>query len=594
MWPFNSPSDRDAHVRKTPPGKPVDGGRRDRKVATIVALLTFATFSLSLTGRFLAWDDQANFLDNPFFRGFSTENLRWMWTTHLLGHYVPLSWTSLAIDYELWGMNPAGYHLTTVLLHTLNAVGAFYILLALLGAANENKKRPELPLWGAAFGALLFAVHPLRVESVAWITERRDVLSLSLAMGSTLAFFESQRRPDRRWYYVLSIVLFAAALLAKASVVALPVVLLLVGFYPMRWVVRDGRVDKTSLRRLLFWLAPFFVLALVAGMNSVVVLEPGPQLSAGNKIGLTLYALGFYITKTVLPSGLSPLYEMPTTFHALDPRYFPSYVVAIAALVGTAIIAKRRPGIAVAVLAFIAISLPMLGIVQNGPALAADRYTYHSGIALAALGGAAFLAWPRSTRRLITIGGIALAALTVLTLKQSTYWHDSTALWSRIIEIDETSAIAHNGLGVELAEQGNSRAAIDEYTRALQLNHRYADPHNNLGFELAKAGRADEAVSEFRAALAIQPRLADAELNWGNVLYSERQFGGASAHYERAVELEPTHAGAHFDWAMALVAENRKSDAILQLETAAKLDPNDTDTQRALDDLKAEAPATRE
>lgn len=557
-----------------------------------MALIVVATFAASLGGQFLAWDDQANFLSNPFYRGFTADNLRWMWTTHLLGHYTPLSWMSLALDYELWGMNPLGYHITNVLLHAVSAAAADLLLLRIFVAVQSDGSRPELPRIAAAFGALLFALHPLRVESVAWITERRDVLSLALALLSALAFFESRQRPGRR-YYVASITMFACALLAKASAVTLPLVLLICAIHPMRWVARDGRTDTTALRRLLVQLVPFFLLALAAGLYSIVALEPGPQLPVAKKLALTSYALGFYVTKTIFPTRLAALYEMPPVFHPFEARYLASYAVTAIVLAVAIATARKRPGVTVAIAAFVVVALPTLGLAQNGPTLAADRYTYHAGLALAALAAASFVVWPRRTRRLVAVGVAMIVTLAALSIKQSSYWHDSTTLWTRVLDIDSNSAMAHNSLGVELAQAGKVDLAMREYQRAVALNQRYADPHNNLGYELARLGRAPEAIAEFEAALTIQPRMVDAEVNWGNVLYTERQFEPAISHYRRATEIAPTHAGAHFNWAMALAAEHRQHDAVKHLEIAHDLDPADPDTRAALAGLRAGAPALR-
>ncbi|MDB4913654.1 MAG: repeat-containing protein, partial [Gemmatimonadetes bacterium] len=227
-----------------------------------------------------------------------------------------------------------------------------------------------------------------------------------------------------------------------------------------------------------------------------------------------------------------------------------------------------------------------LGVVQNGPQIAADRYTYHSATALSLLFGGALLAWPRRAVALRYASMVILVLLAALTWQQTGVWKNSSTFWARVLSVDGNSAIGRNGRGAELAEQGNAVEAMEEYRRSIALNPRYVDPHNNLGYELAKVGRNAEAVAEYQAALAIKPDFADAEINWGNVLHGERRLSDAIVHFARAAAIDPAHSGAEFNWGISLAEGGDLGQAVMHLERAAALDPSDSDARAALADVR--------
>ncbi|HEY5062770.1 MAG TPA: hypothetical protein VII52_14615, partial [Gemmatimonadaceae bacterium] len=432
-------------------------------IPAAVALVTFAAFLPALRAGFVAWDDQSNFVENLHYRGLGGAQLHWMWTTFLLGHYVPLSWMTLGLDYVLWGMNPAGYHFTNVALHCANAVLLYFVARWLLRAAGAVRDRSgmQLPI-AAGFAALLFAVHPLRVESVVWVTERRDVLSGFFYLLSILSYLRDadQSGTTRRWYW-LSVGLFVCALLSKATAVTLPAVLLMLEVYPL------GRLGATqgwwsdSARRIYRRLVPFAVLAMATIVMTFVALQHVRQLAVPQKVAVSAYSLAFYLWKTIVPVNLSPLYDMPQHVDPAEARYVASYAVATGLTVLAWLARRRRPGVAVAWLAFVVILFPLLGMHQNGPQIAADRYTYDAAPVLAILAAAAWmsLARPMSAVPAATAAAIVLC-LGALTWKQSEVWHDSVTMWSHVLSLNGGSSVTLTALGNLEAKAGRTDSAI--------------------------------------------------------------------------------------------------------------------------------------
>src|SRR5213083_2416366 len=285
-------------------------------VPLLVVLCTLAAFLPTLQNHFVNWDDDKNFLDNHHYRGLTWQQLSWMWTTHL-GHYIPLTWMTLGMDYLLWGMNPVGYHLTSLLLHATSAVVFFFLARRFLTLALPRASgRGHALTVSAGFAALVFAIHPLRVESVAWVTERRDVLSGLFYLLTLLLYLRAREREERgRAWYWLSVAAFVCALLSKSMVVNLPVVLLILDVYPLRRL--GGAVGwlSESARRVYVEKIPFVLLA--AGASAIALMAQLShdtmvsvvQLSGLGRLAVSMYGLSFYLWKMVVPVNLSPFYE---------------------------------------------------------------------------------------------------------------------------------------------------------------------------------------------------------------------------------------------------------------------------------------------
>ena len=556
--------------------------KRAALISAAVFALTSFVFAPAIGGQFLSWDDSKNFVANPWYRGLGPDQLQWMWTTTLLGHYVPISWMTLGLDYVLWGMDPRGYHITNIVIHGGNAVLVFFLarrVFALTGTARPPSSETDL---AAAFAALVFSLHPLRVESVAWITERRDVLSLFFGLCTVLLYLRSLEEPDRRnRWYALSLLGFVLAVLSKATTVTVPAVLAILNVYPLRRLGGASGWSSNSARRVYAELAPFALIGLIAGMGSIAALPLATQLTFGGKVAVAAYGVVFYLWKTLFPIGLSPLYQLPPHLNPAGPMFIASTLVVIALLIAAWTVRRKQPGLVTALAIWLMITLPLLGAVQNGNQIAADRYTYHAAPALAVLFGALLVNAERVFRSSLAIAACVLVALGALTWRQTGYWHDSVALWSRALAVDSTSAIAHNDLGIELASAGQTAEAIAQYKTAIALDPSYPHPHNNLGFELEHSGQIQPALAEYRIAAQLDPKYVEAELNWGNALLSLGKSEEAIEHYRRAASLDPKHEGAQFNWGVALMRLGRTSEAVQHFSTAMELDPTDADAQNA-------------
>jgi len=401
---LNSSLDRGPVPRKQP--SVVPAGRTFWTLGAVVAGVTLAVFLPSIRNGWVNWDDVDNFLGNPHFRGLGGANLRWILAGSVQdAHWTPLTWLTLSLDYVIWGMNPAGYHLTSLLIHSLNALLCYVLACRLLELGFGSGARPGDLRRAAIVAALFFALHPLRVESVAWITERRDVLMGMFAFSTLLVWLRACRsgadgRPARRWYWA-AVVCFAAALLSKVMVVGLPIVLVALDVYPLRRIGASHARWRTRLVRLtVVEKAPFLLLSAAAVVMTLVIAAqrthatPLSVLGIAQRLAISAYGPAFYLWKTLVPWPLSPLY---TLFHPVVP-WSATYIVpalGVAGITALTIAARRRWPAGLAVwISYVALLLPMLGVVHSGAQITADRFTYAASVGPAILLGAA-VAWGR-------------------------------------------------------------------------------------------------------------------------------------------------------------------------------------------------------
>ena len=517
-----------------------------RVVPVLIFAAVFIGFLSTLDGQFLNWDDDINFLGNQGFRGLGWAQLRWMWTETLMGHYIPLTWMSLGLNYTLGGMNPWGYHLGNMLIHAMNALVFYFVARRLLIAGGVSGGSPLL--WGASFAALVFGVHPLRAESVAWITERRDVLCGLFFLLAVLAYLSSLDAGARRGWRYASIAAFAAALLCKAQVVPLPVALLILDVYPLRRLVREGW------RRLLVEKLPYVVLSLIGSAVAIMAVKNGAtfteygQYGPSARVAMTGYGITFYPWKWLWPTGLLPLYELPARVDPLSWRFLLPWIV-IALVTGLLVGVRRQWPAGLAAWTYSAIMvLPVIGPLHSGNQLAHDRYSYLSGLGFAVVAGAG-LAWvlraaARGTLRpLIAQVGLAGAALIVLGLASATWvqasaWRDSESLWNWAVEADPECAICLNNLALAFMSRGQMREAEDALQRSLTLRE-HAMTRNNLGGVLQLQGRTDEAEREYRRAMRLNPGLAQALANLGELYAKEGRYEDALPPLRRVFQISP-------------------------------------------------------
>jgi len=569
-------------------------------IPVLIVLVTSAAFLPALQNQFLRWDDHKNFLGNPHYRGLGWIHLRWMWTTHL-GHYIPLTWMTLGLDYVLWGMNPLGYHLTNLLLHAANAVLFYFVAFRILGLGLPDpgdRRQADLVL-SAGFAALVFAIHPLRVESVAWVTERRDVLSGLFYLSAILIYLRTCERGERgRGWYWAAVGLFACALLSKSMVVNLPIVLLILDVYPLRRL--GGAIGWWSepARRVYVEKIPFVLLATAAAAIAVMAqlsvhaAASLAQLSVPGRVAVSAYGLSFYLWKMVVPLNLSPLYPLSPIVNPWAMPFVLSYTMVLAITAIALALRRRVPGLPAAWSAYVVVLLPVLGIFQSGPQIAADRYTYLASLGWAILAGACLLFCWRISRTSTTgtpttlpIAGVAIcvvAGLGVLTWNQVHIWHDSERLWTYTVAIHPNSSLAQFSLGIVLSAQGKPTEAIEHFQKGLQLRPDEPSAHTNLGVALIQQGKLADAIEHFRQAVRIYPDDALAHTNWGSALIDLGKPSEAIEHFQQALRIHPDDALAHTNWGSALIDLGKPSEAIEHYSKALRITPGLAEAQNGL------------
>ena len=516
-----------------------------RALPVFAFIAVFVVFLPALDGQFLNWDDDINFLNNEAFRGLGWAQLRWMWTHNLMGHYIPLTWMSLGLNYALGGMNPWGYHLGNVLIHAMNAVVFYFIARRLLAAAGFPDEAP-LP-WSAAFAALVFGAHPLRAESVAWVTERRDVLCGLFFLLAVLAYLVSLDAGAARFMRFASIAAFGAAMLCKAQAVPLPAALLLLDVYPLRRL-------RAGWRPLLVEKLPYFALAFVGGVVAIIATRHGAtftpyaQYGPAARVAMTGYGIIFYPWKWLWPMNLSPLYELPAHVDLFSQRFMIPLVATV--LITALLVALRRQWPAgLAAWAYSAIMvLPLVGPLHTGNQLAHDRYSYLSGLGFAALAGGGlacllFAAARGTLSPLVGRVGLAGALLVLLGLGSATWvqaggWRDSESLWSWAVETDPECAICLNNLAMTYMSRKQTEDAEAALRRSLALRE-HAMTHNNLGGLLELTGRPDEAEREYQDALRLRPDLREALANLGELYVKRGRYEAALPPLRRLFQDAP-------------------------------------------------------
>ncbi|MEN6459308.1 MAG: tetratricopeptide repeat protein [Thermoguttaceae bacterium] len=543
-------------------------------VCGLLALAIALVFGQTVRYDFINLDDDVCITGNPQITGgLSWQAVGWAFTHRYFGNWDPMTWISHMADWQLYGPNAGGHHLTNVLLHAATAVLLFVLLRQMTGA-----------VWSSALAAALFALHPLRVESVAWVTERKDVLSGLFCMLTLLAYWDYVRRPFSMVRYLTVLVLFALGLMAKPMLVTLPCVLLLLDVWPLGRMKPQWRV----VLRLTVEKVP--LLALVAGCCAITVWAEGVRLHeylpVRWQLGNALLSYVAYLRQCFYPIDLSPL-GLRRGLEISNWAIAGAGLVLASVTAVAAALAKRRPYLLVGWLWYLGMLFPVIGLVPFGTQAPADRFTYlpQIGLWIALVWAIADLcrAWPR-LRVAVAPGAMCLVAmLMVLSWRQTAYWRDSVTLWSRTVACTPANHRAHNILGNALVERAVAEQAVDlhemdraiaEYREAIRIKPGYAEAYYGLGAALATAGRPGEAAAEFRRAIALQSNYAIAENDLGNLLAQAGQLDEAMTHCRKAVEIEPAFAKAHFNLGEILQLQNRLHEAVTAYEVAARLRPN--------------------
>jgi len=552
--------------------------RRPWIIMLVLALVTTAAYWHLAGNDFVNFDDDTYVTNNLWVqRGLTLDSVRWAFSfANKEGTYwQPLTWLSLMLDYELFKLDPAGYHLENLALHICNALILFSVL-----------RRSTGKLWQSAFVAFLFALHPLNVESVAWAVERKNVLSSLFWMLALWAYARYARRPS--WQGYLPVLIFmGVGLLAKSMLVSLPCALLLLDYWPLRrvsWTGAGTEAGKFTLWSLALEKAPLLVLSLLSVAVSTRSLQVDPLYQARNvlpplglRISEALVSYATYLGKLFWPTGLA-------VFHPSQEAYPVWQVAASAALllglsVAVTLGARTRPWLATGWFWFLGVLFPVTGLMRAGlwPAWA-DRFAYLPFVGLFII-----IAWGvpelagRLPRREVFLGGGAAAIILCLacqTRVQAGYWKTSKSLFSHALEVAQDNFVARDNYGHGLLSQGRTDEAIEQYRLALRFRPDYTKAHFNLGVALYLQGKTDEAVGEYREALRLDPNYLSANNNLGLILVDRGKYGEAEQLFLTAARSKPDDPKPVLNLGLIYAATGNLEEARRQFSAALRIDPD--------------------
>ena len=559
-------------TRARPPGAPPANRWIPGLALTGILLLTFIVYLPSLGNGFVNWDDNVYVTGNPLV---AHPRFPDVLTTPVMGNYHPLTILSLALNYRISGYRPVSYHWLNLLLHLANT-GLVFAFVWML-----SRRR----FWTATATSLFFGIHPMHVESVAWITERKDVLYALFYLLGLITYVRYLER--RRWtWFAASLAAFILSLASKPAAVVFPLTLLALDYF----------FQRTDRVRLVLEKLPFLTLSIAAGWLTLKAQQAGGAVapvgtwSFFEKLQFASYGSLMYVLKLFVPAGLSAFYPYPDKGGGIGPEFYGALAVMLVAFPALLFVCRRlRPVLFGWAFFFINILL-VLQFITVGDAVMADRYTYVPYIGLL-LG----LTWwlderPRPGKTGIPahlVIGAVLVVLLPLSLYQTwtrcSVWKSSGTLWADTIrEFPHRIAIAYNGLGNALADQGKLNEAIPHYREAIRLKDDFVGAHYNLGLALATQGKLDEAIAHFREAIRLDEEHSDAHCNLGNALADQGKLDEAIAHYREAIRLKDDYSEAHNNLGVTLAQTGRLEEALQHLHRALELNPHDADTQRNL------------
>ena len=544
--------------------------RLDRRViatAAGLAALTVALFATLRTAGFIGLDDPGYVPANPHVTaGLTASSFAWAWSTAgYAANWHPLTWLSHMLDVEMFGLWPGGHHLTSVVLHALNTSLLFLLLYRTTSAIGRS-----------SVVAALFAVHPMHVESVAWVAERKDVLSTFFWFLTMLGYAAWTRRPAT-WRYLIVCVSFTAGLLSKPMLVTLPCVLVLFDLWPLaRWTGKLRDLRPRIVEKL-----PLFALAAASSVITIVVQQRGgattdlDTLPAATRAANALAAYTQYLGKLVWPTNMAIFYPYRETF----PWWW--IATALVAMIGLSAFAWRarhdRAYFTTGWFWFAGTLVPVIGFIQVGRQAMADRYTYvpYVGLFIAIVWAGH---WALSKLRApvylpVALAVAGIAGATALTASQVRVWQSHETVWKHAAAVTTGNYIAANELGMLLAAENRHKEALQWFERAARDKPAFAEARNNLGLTYVQLGRLQDALAQYELAVTIRSAFPEAERNYGNALLGAGQAGAAETHYRKAIFLRPDMADAHHDLGVLLASQSRVPEAIAQLEDAVRLNP---------------------
>ncbi|MCU0782908.1 MAG: tetratricopeptide repeat protein [Verrucomicrobia bacterium] len=549
-------------------------------VCLLLVLVTLGVYWPVTHHDFINYDDTVYLTENPHvISGLTWGGLKWAFTK-LHGeatYWHPLTWLSHMLDCQLFGLNPGPHHLVNVLFHAANAMLLFLLLRNLTGA-----------FWRCAAVAMLFAWHPLQVDTVAWAAERKNVLNtlfgfLALLFYTRYAKSKTENRKSKMGTYCLALALFGLGLMCKPALVTLPCLLLLLDFWPLNRIQCSTlNAQRSALPRLILEKIPFFILSAASSVITVMahqrlgMLDPAYSLGLDLRMENALVSYARYVAKTFWPANLAVCYPHPGNWPF---AHVAGSLLLLLLITGLAIWQiQRRPFLLVGWLWFLGVLVPTIGLVQAGTQSMADRFAY-----VPIVGVFIFVVWglhecSRRTPLLKLIATLvitaALVGCLVRTSFQIRYWQDSVTLFTHALSVTRNNFVAHNNLGVAMSALGNTKAAITHFSEALRINPRDAELQTNIGVALADEGRTEEAFAHYSEALRINPNHGNALNQMGILLSQEGRHVEARPYLEAALNSKAQFSEAHSRLALTLVALGRYQEAISSYREALRLGPN--------------------
>ncbi len=543
----------------------------------MLVIITLAVYWQVGAHRFISFDDNQYVYDNRHVSsGLTLSNIVWAFTSLEVANWHPLTWLSHMLDVQLYGLNAGGHHISSVVIHAAAAVLLLLLLYRLTGA-----------VWQSALVAALFALHPMHVESVAWVAERKDVLS-AFFWFLTLLLYAGYASTRRRSYYLLTLLSFALGLMAKPMLVTLPLVMLLLDVWPLKRV--EG---LPSLNRWSLWLPlvkekiPFFVLSLLSVAITIYAQHKGTAIKTlemiplGPRIENAAIATVTYMTQLLWPHDLAFYY--PFTLDLPPWKFIGSVVILLTMTASVLWAARRHPYLVLGWLWFLITLVPVIGLVQVGEQAMADRYTYipYTGLFIMLAWGVPALtrAWPHRQTLHALLAAVALLALVLVSWQQIGYWRDGVSLFTHALQVTSNNGVAHNSLGAAYMTNGDLDAAAHEFQEALGLNPNFYDARNNLGLAFERKGDLDTAIAAYRTAVAINPDSLAAHLTLGVALGKQGKLNEAVEELREAIAKTQYHQSAksslaHNNLGAILAQQNDLPAAIKEYETALAINPD--------------------
>lgn len=553
---------------------------RPRVIALLLGLITLLAYLPALHNGFVNYDDETYVTKNPMVQsGLTWAGIQWAFTTFHFSNWHPLTWISYMVDCQLFRLNPAGHHLGNLLLHATNTSLLFVLLWRLTGR-----------LGASAFVAALFAWHPLHVESVAWISERKDVLSMFFGLLALLSYVcyvqsapggEASERaatnavPSRHpaVFYGLSLVFFALSLMSKSMLVTLPFVMLLLDYWPLP--------RTRTLARCLLEKSPFLLMSAIVSVLTVLAqrteaMATLAKYSLSLRCGNVVVAYADYLEKTIWPVHLAVFYPLSKTIPWPEIVLAASVLLVISAVVFLG--ARKQPWLLVGWLWYLGTLVPVIGLVQVGDQALADRYTYFPLIgifwAVTLAAGEFARRFQRPNQMLAPVAGLILFACLLLTEKQLGYWRDSQTLFTHALAVTKDNALAHLNMGAMYQDRHESARALAEYQEVLRLAPGRHEAYNNISRILSDEGKLTEALEYSRVALQLNPKSPSAHDSLGIILIQLGRFDEAKTEFAEALRLDATYAPAHFQLGRALLKQGRDAEALPPFREALRLEPD--------------------